>query len=61
MSKPKAPPPPAERQATRAPSDASSGGLADEIAKRRRALSMTAMTGGLGMTGGPATTAVLGG
>ena len=43
------------------PDQANSSTLVDDIAKRRRALSMTAMSGALGATSAPATTTVLGG
>jgi len=61
MSAPKAPPPAPERQPMKLPDQANAGNLADDIAKRRRAMSMTAMTGALGLTSGPATTSALGG
>ena len=41
--------------------DQASGNLSDDIAKRRRALSLTAMSGSLGNAGGPAVTSALGG
>ena len=44
------------------PDQAASSTLVDDIAKRRRAMSVTAMTGALGLGGGtPSTTTVLGG
>ncbi|CAB4120815.1 hypothetical protein UFOVP5_52 [uncultured Caudovirales phage] len=62
MSAPKPPPPMAERQAQKLPDNGDTSGVADDIARRRRAMQMTATTGGLGLgASGPAVTTTLGG
>lgn len=62
ISSPKMPPPQAERQAQKLPDNGDTSGLADDIARRRRALQLTATTGALGTTNAaPSVTTVLGG
>lgn len=43
------------------PDNGDTSGIADDIARRRRAMQMTATTGALGSSGGPAVTTTLGG
>jgi hypothetical protein len=58
---PKPPAPAAERQAIKLPDGGATSNVADDIARRRRAMSATAFTGALGL-GSPSTTpTVLGG
>lgn len=62
LSAPTPPPPMAERQAQKLPDNGATGNVADDIARRRRVMQVTAMTGSLGLgSGGPATTTTLGG